>query len=143
MDVKSRIQKARQAFEMLINIWKSPQISKNLKLKIYKSNVKSVLLYGCETWKTTKALNNDLQVFQNKCLRKILRIWWPQKVPNETICCITGMPKIEYEMRKRKWGWMGHVLRMETSEIPIHAMDWNPPGSRKLVALKQLGDEPS
>lgn len=130
-DVTCRIKKARQAFGMLNNIWKSSQISRSLKLKIYKSNVKSVLLYGCETWKTTNKIINDLQVFQNKCLRRILKIWWPNKISNESLWRITEMPKIEYEICRRKWGWIGHVLRMEVSEIPRHAMDWNPPGNRK------------
>jgi hypothetical protein len=52
-------------------------------MKIFSSNVKSVLLYGCETWKVTKKIINSLQAFINKCLRRILRIFWPTVVTNE------------------------------------------------------------
>ena len=45
---------------------------------------------------------------------------------------VTGTLKIAIEVRRRKWGWIGHVLGMEASEIPGHAMDWNPPGNRKV-----------
>ena len=48
-DVKAWISKAVRNFGMLFNIWRSPQISRNMKLKIFKSNVLFVLLYGCET----------------------------------------------------------------------------------------------
>jgi len=56
-DVKSRLGKARVAFHMLDNLWKSKVISRHTKLKISNSNVKSVLLYGSETWRTTKQIH--------------------------------------------------------------------------------------
>ena len=48
-DVTARIGKARAAFVMLKNIWSSKKIRTRTKLRIFNSNVKSVLLYGCET----------------------------------------------------------------------------------------------
>ncbi|VDP55023.1 unnamed protein product [Schistosoma margrebowiei] len=38
-------------------------------------------MYGAETWRTTKAIIQKIQVFINSCLRKILRIRW-----SDTIC---------------------------------------------------------
>jgi hypothetical protein len=55
------------------------------KLRIYNTNVKSILLYGCETWKTNKNIINRRQVFVNKCLRRILRIWWPNKISKKQL----------------------------------------------------------
>ena len=48
-DVTARIGMARAAFVMLKNIWSSKKIRTRTKLRIFNSNVKSVLLYGCET----------------------------------------------------------------------------------------------
>ena len=53
-DVESRIGKARTAFTTLKNIRKCQQISTHTKVRLFSSNVKSVLLYGSETWRTTK-----------------------------------------------------------------------------------------
>ena len=44
-DIKTRIQKARGAFITLKNIWKTGQIKTKTKIRIFNSNVKSVLLY--------------------------------------------------------------------------------------------------
>jgi len=52
-DVTARIGKARAAFVMLKNVWASKKISTGTKLGIFSSNVKSVLLYGSETWRKT------------------------------------------------------------------------------------------
>jgi hypothetical protein len=46
-------------------------ISKNLKIKIYKTVILPVVLYGCETWSLTLVEEHRLTVFENKGLRKI------------------------------------------------------------------------
>ena len=53
-DVELRINKARHAFRTLRLVWTSSQLSINTKICIFNTNVKPVLLYGCETWKTTQ-----------------------------------------------------------------------------------------
>jgi hypothetical protein len=55
-DVKNRINKARVIFNILGKVWSAKYIPRGTKLKIFNSNVKSVLLYGAETWRTTKAM---------------------------------------------------------------------------------------
>jgi len=41
------------------------------RLKIFKSNIKSLLLQGSETWTVTKRITSDLQAFIARCPRKI------------------------------------------------------------------------
>ncbi|VDP24055.1 unnamed protein product [Schistosoma margrebowiei] len=67
-DVKKRIGKARKAFLQLKNIWNSKQLSTNIKVRIFNTNVKAVLLYGSETWRTTTTTIMKVQVFINSCL---------------------------------------------------------------------------
>jgi len=56
VDLAARIGKARVAFNMPQNIWRSKEfeIRTLTKLRIFNANVKSVLLYGSETWRRTK-----------------------------------------------------------------------------------------
>jgi len=44
---------------------------KNLKIKIYRYIILSVLLYGCETWSLTLTEERRLRVFENRVLRRI------------------------------------------------------------------------
>jgi hypothetical protein len=66
----------------LSKIWKSAAYSMQTKLRNFNINVKAVLLYGCETWKNLRSITAKRQVFINKCLRKILRIFWPDQISN-------------------------------------------------------------
>ena len=84
-DVKARIGKARAAFVMLKNIWASGGISMRTKLRIFNSNAKSILLYECETWRTTQTMQRKIQAFFNTCLRRIYKLRWQEKIRNEDL----------------------------------------------------------
>ncbi|VDP58857.1 unnamed protein product [Schistosoma mattheei] len=73
-DLKPRIGRARAAYPQLMHIWNPKQLSTNTKVKIFNTNVKTVLLYEAETWSTTKSIIQKIQVFINSCLSKILQI---------------------------------------------------------------------
>ena len=130
-DVRCRIGKARTAFTLLRNIWKSPQLLTKTKLRFFNSNVKAVLLYGSETWRTTKTVMKKVQTFINSCLRKILRIHWPETISNKELWQRTGQLAAEEEIKRRKWRWIGHTLRKTSSSITRQALTWNPQGRRK------------
>ena len=49
----------------------SSLLSKNLKLKIYRTIILPVVLYGCETWSLTLREERRLRVFENRVLRRI------------------------------------------------------------------------
>ncbi|CAG9118026.1 unnamed protein product [Plutella xylostella] len=130
-DVDGRIKKAKGAFAQLTPIWRSNIISRDLKLRIFVSNVKSVLLYGCETWKVTKSISTKLQVCVNKHLRQILRVFWPDTISNEDLWKETRQEPINKEILRRKWSWIGHCLRRPEGNIAKMALDWNPPQGRR------------
>ena len=75
-EIKTRIKTARGGGAMK-NIWNTNIISKKTKIHIFKSNVLSVLLYAAESWIVTKGICHMLEVFPNKCLRRILEVDWP------------------------------------------------------------------
>jgi len=46
-------------------------LSKNLKIKIYRTVILPFVLYGCETWSLTLREERRLRVFENRVLRRI------------------------------------------------------------------------
>ena len=120
-DVANRINKARGAFHSLKQIWSSGSISTSIKLKIFNSNVKSVLLYGAETCRMTVKRIRKLQSYVNHCLRRILKIRWTDKITNEELWERTGQIPMVKQARKRK----------PSNSITRQALHWNPQGKRK------------
>ena len=129
-DIKARIGKARTAFAQLKKIWKSSIITRKTKMRLFNAIVMSVLLYGCQTWKTTSGIIKKLQTFVNKCLRIILKIRWYDLVSNEELWERAAQAPIKQQIAKRKWRWIGHTLRKPAKCIARQALKWNPQGSR-------------
>ncbi|KAH9591541.1 Laminin subunit gamma-1 [Schistosoma haematobium] len=67
VEVETRIGKARAAYLQLKNIRNLKQMSSNTKVRIFNTNVKTVLLYGLETWRTTKPSSR-----RYKCLLTVI-----------------------------------------------------------------------
>ena len=107
------------------------------KIRIFGTNVKSVLLYGSETWRVTKTNTNKLQTFINKCLRNVLQIRWPEMILNEELWERTGQEQIITEIKRRKWGWICHTLRKPATNTTRQALSWNPQGKRKVGRPRQ------
>ena len=99
------------------------------KLRIFNSSVKSVLLYGCETWRTTQTRQQKIQTFFNTCLRRIYKIQWQEKTRNEDPWERAGQGPVAKQILRKKWGWIGHTLRKPASSTTRQA--WNPQGKRK------------
>ena len=101
-DIKNRLNKAKGCFAVLQPVWRNNQYSRKTKIRIFKSNVLSILLYGAECWRITRADVRMLEKFQNKCLRQICRIFYPEMIFNLNLLQLTNMFGIEKEMSRRR-----------------------------------------
>ena len=53
------------------NLLSPSLLSSNLKIKIYRTIILPVVLYGCETWSLTLREERGLRVYENSVLRRI------------------------------------------------------------------------
>ena len=130
-DLRNRISKARGAFIKLKKIWSSKSITRRTKIKLYKTLVVPVLLYGCETWKMNKGDDKEIDVFQNKCLRKILKVQWKDHVSTEELLKRAEMEPLSQEVMRRRWKMIGHILRKDKNCDEGIALTWAPEGRRR------------
>ena len=131
-----RIALAGSAFNCLINAWRNSKYSQKLKLRIYNSNILSVLVYVCETWRITAQLEKPLRAFSNNCLRSILNIHWAERIRNDEIHSMTNHTPVLDVIRKQRWLYWGHMMRMADRRLPHDTWCWTPPGLRKSGTLK-------
>ena len=100
-------------------------------MKIFNSNVNTSLSYGSECWYSTKAIEEKLIIFENKCLRKIMNIRWYEFKTIKEIREMSKQPYITTVRRGRRWGYYGHAVRMNDTKIPKQMTKWNTAGKRK------------
>ena len=70
-EINSRLRSGSACYHSVQNILFSRLLSKNLKIKIYRTIILPVVLYGCETWSLTLRKERKLRVIENMVLRRI------------------------------------------------------------------------
>jgi hypothetical protein len=70
-EIKKRLNSGNDCYHSVQNLLSSRLLSKNLKIRIYKTIILPVVLYGCETWPLTLREELRLRVFESRVLRKI------------------------------------------------------------------------
>jgi hypothetical protein len=89
-------------------------LSKNIKVRIYKTIILLVVLYGCETWYLTLREERRLRVFENRVLRRIFRPrrdeetgGW-RKLDNEELHKLYSSPSIIRMIKGRRGMHVGY-----------------------------------
>ena len=70
-EIKSRLKLGNACYHSVQNFLSSRLLSKNLEIKIYRTIILPVVLYGCETWSLTLRKKRRLSVFENRVLRRV------------------------------------------------------------------------
>ena len=75
-EIKSGLKSGNACYHSLQNLLSSSLLSKNLKIKTYRTIIFLVVLYGCGTWSLTLREEHKLRVFENRVL---MRIFMPKR----------------------------------------------------------------
>ncbi|CAM1293255.1 Uncharacterised protein r2_g233 [Pycnogonum litorale] len=83
IEVKKRLAMATSQLAQLNRMWNSNGISIATKMRLLRSLMVSIALYGCETWTYNKGFEKRISAaFELRCFRRILGITWKQKITN-------------------------------------------------------------
>jgi hypothetical protein len=112
-------------------------ISKNLKIKIYKTVILPVVLYGCKTWSVTLKEEHRLRVFENRMLRRIFEpkrdevgLW--RRLHDNELHSLCSLPNIVRVVKSRRMRWTGHVAHMGERRGVYRVLVGRPEGKRLL-----------
>jgi len=102
---------AKAAFNKKKNLFIS-KLDLNLRKKLVKCYVWSMVLYSAETWTPRATDQKRLESFEMWCWGRMEKISWTDHVRNEEVLLtVNEQRNILHEIRKRKAYWIGHILR--------------------------------
>ena len=76
-----------------------------------------MFLYNGELWTLTKKLENTIDTFQGRHLRKTIGINWQRNITNNALYARTKCEPWSVIIRERRLTWLGHLMRLH-SETP-------------------------
>ena len=91
--------------------------------KVYRTVVRSALMYGAETWALKKAQENKLEVAAMRMLRWMCGVTKLDKIRNERIRGTTKVGEIQRKSRKGFFKWHGYVMRTEEHYVGRRAIE--------------------
>jgi hypothetical protein len=109
-EIKRRLNSGSATYHSVQNLLSSHLLSKNVKVRIYKTIILPVVLCGCETWSLAVREEHKLRVFENR----VLRIFGPKrdgvtggwrKLHNEELHNLCSSPSIIRIIKSRRMRW--------------------------------------
>ena len=91
------------------DVWYNRNILTQTKIRIYRAAVLTVLLYGSETWTAIKSHVHRVEVFHQRCLRRIMSIKFFSNIINEIELQCAGIENVAIVISRNRLRWFGHV----------------------------------
>lgn len=134
-EIYRRIMTGNRAYYCNLSLLKSSLLSRNTKLRLYKTLIRPVVTYGAESWTMSKANESSLRIFERKILRKI---YGPVKEgetwrirTNQELEQISEREDIVRFIKSRRLMWLGHIKRMPKERMPYKLLCGEMNGIRK------------
>jgi hypothetical protein len=137
-EIKRRLNSGNACYHSVQNLLSSRLLCKNIKIRIYKTNILPVVMYGRETWSLTLREEHRLRVFENRVLRRIFAskrdevpAGW-RKLLNEQLHNLYSPPSIIRMINSRRMRWVGYINRMVERRNACRILVRNPEVKRPL-----------
>ncbi|GFR94562.1 RNA-directed DNA polymerase from mobile element jockey [Elysia marginata] len=112
-------------FKRMKNILTNPHMSIKTRKRVLECYIEPMLMYGCESWIISKQTRGRLEATEIWFLRRMVRIPWTAKKPNDTVLSeIKTKRALINKIRKRQAICFGHIMRRERQEHLVTKCLW-------------------
>jgi hypothetical protein len=138
-EINSRLHSRNACYHSVQSLLSSCLLSSNSKVKIYKTTILPVVLYGCETWSLTLGEEHRLRGSENRVLRRIsgpkrdevMGEW--RKLHSGELHNLHSSPNIIRLIKSRRIRWVGHVACMGEGRNVYRVLVGKPEGKSTLA----------
>ena len=128
--VRARVSAARDKWRDISGVISDKNMPRKLKIKLYITVIRPVLLYGAECWTVRKKEEQILEKTETRMLRRIKGVTLTDRVKSVDIKKELGVSSIQEKIRETRLRWYGHMQRMEENEVRAVG-DMRVPGIRQ------------
>ena len=134
--IRARVGAAWRKWKEIASLLVNRGIPLHHRGRVYESCIRSVMLYGEETWELAARLEGILLSCDRRMLRHMAGVTWRDRVRSAELARRCGVKELGEVLRVRRLGWFGHVVRRGETEIlgktqRVVAPGRRPPGRPK------------
>ena len=130
LEVRQRTKAAWAKWRQVSGVILDKRVPLKLRIKVYKTVIRPVLLYGAETWALRRKEEGILEKTEMRMLRWILGVSLMERIENQEIRKRVGVCKITDKARESRLRWYGHVARRDEDSWIRKAHDMGIEGRR-------------
>ena len=143
-EINSRLKSGNACYHLVQNLLSFSVLSKNVKIKIYRTIILPVVLHECETWSFT--MSEELRVFETRVLMRIFGLkrdkvtkeW--RKLHNE-LNDLYSSPNTVWVIKSRRMRWVGYIARMGKRKSVYRVLVGKPEGKGPLGRPRHRREE--
>ena len=144
--VRARISAAWGKWREISSLLCNGGIPLKKRATVYEACIRSVLLYGSETWPVTKRLEDLLLRSDRRMIRLMCGVTLRMRVPSEDLLLNAGLVDIRQVIKRNRLRMYGHVARRDEDEplgkiINLEAPGRRPPGRPKKSWNKNVDED--
>lgn len=133
-EIRERIAAGGRCYFAFKKLLGSNSLHKEAKLKIYKTVIRPVVVYGGEAWTLTKQDTDRLRVFERQILRRICgpeirQGEWRRRRNKDLLDFLQGEDIVKY-IKAQRLRWLGHLERMDNTRAVKRIAEWIPANAR-------------
>ena len=116
--MKRRITMARSNMDKLRNVWRDKNITTATKVRLVKTLIFPVFMYGAETWSIRERERQRIDAFEMWCWRRMLCIPWTARRTNVSILQeLNVQRRLSATVRANILKFFGHITRSGEDSI--------------------------
>ena len=128
--VRARVSAAWGKWRDQSGVISDKKMPRKLKMKLYMTVIRPVLLHGAECWTARKKEEQILEKTEMRMLQRIKGVTLRDKVKSVDIRKELGVNSILEKVREMRLHWYGHMQRMEENNEVRAVVDMRVPGKR-------------
>ncbi len=146
-DFQRRKGLALGSYQQHRRILESNRISLDVRIRVFNAYITSIFLYNSELWSLNATLIKKIDCFHRNLLRKILKVKWPFNISNKEVYRRTKEIKWSHKIKKRRFCWTGHLLRLHPQAPAKQALAEalipakRPPGRPKTTWISSINED--
>lgn len=97
------------SYKKFESTFSSQHVSVKIKIRVFTTYTQSIFMYNLELWTLTRSLENSIDVFQGKLLRRIINIKWAKTISNKDYAQ-TEIKPWSITIKTKRLTWFGQLI---------------------------------